>query len=97
MSVADSHFKFKLKSRVTAKVANNYHNDRRYRAIGYRCIGCLRDPPITEQHELSLDTEEHIIGCLSYAHLRTNKQMDKDEHVIEYFRQVIAQREEDWG
>ena len=97
LNVPDSRFKFKLKSRVTAKIANNCHNDKRFKAIGYRCIGCLRDQPIRENHEISLDTEEHILNCNSYSHLRLNKQMDRDTHIIEYFRQVIALREEDWG
>ena len=97
LSVSDSRFKFRLKSRVTAKVANNYHNDKRFKAIGYRCIGCLRDQPIRDDFEISLDTEEHILNCNSYSHLRLNKQMDIDTHVIEYFRQVIALREKDWG
>ena len=97
LSVADSRFKFKLKSRETQKVANNQHNNPRYKAIGYRCIGCLRDKSITDEHEISLDTEEHILVCDSYAFLRQNKLMSQDTHVIQYFRQVIAQREEDWG
>ena len=86
-----------MKSRLTARGANTFHGDRRFKAIGYRCIGCLRDKPITEQLDLSYDTEEHITCCDSYAFLRLNNPMSTDEQVIQYFKDVISLREKDWG
>ena len=97
LTVANSKFLFKMKSRLTARVANNFHGDRRFKAIGYQCIGCLRDKPITEQLDLSYDTEEHITRCDSYAFLRLNNPMSTDEQVIQYFKDVISLREKDWG
>ena len=56
-------------------------------------MGCLTNGPITGQ--LSLDTEEHILSCDSYADLREDKSMDDDQDIITYFQQVIERREKD--
>ena len=93
LSVKASRFKFKLVSRMTPRVANNFKNDKRFKAIGWACVGCLSNGPITGQ--LPLDTEEHILLCGSYADLRENKSMDSDQDIITYFQQVIERREKD--
>ena len=43
----------------------------------------------------SLDSQEHILWCPAYGHLRENKNLDIDKDLTRYFKQVLLLRD-DW-
>ena len=40
-----------------------------------------------------IDSQTHIVHCVSYKHLREGKDLEEDKDLVKYFRDVIALRE----
>ena len=43
---------------------------------------------------VSRDTEEHIMACKFYAKFRQNLNLETDKGLVEFFRRVINDREQ---
>ena len=83
MTLADAKMKFALRCKMTRTIQMNFKGDPRYRENKWKCVGCGE-----------IDSQEHVISCSAYAHLRTDKDLKKDIDIIKYFKQVIAIRED---
>ena len=77
----DARLRFAIRSRITKTVKNNFKGNHEYRKFDWKCIDCDK-----------LDTQEHILGCPSYEHLRKDKNLQNDSDLVQYFRQVINMR-----
>jgi len=67
---------------MTRTVQMNFKGDRHFAANKWRCVSCgLRD------------TQEHLLQCSGYSHLRQNKNLSNVADLIEYFRSIIRERD----
>ena len=72
---------FRLRSRVF-KCKMNQSSERRNRESLWKCSGCG-----------CVDSQSHIIHCVAYQDLRTGKNLDSDQDVARYFKEVLRIRE----
>ena len=82
LNLVDARMKFALRSRMTKSVMMNYKGVPEFKKIGWKCETCGE-----------LDTQEHILVCPLYKHLRAEKVLSNDKDVVDYFRQVIQIRD----
>ena len=47
-----------------------------------RCQGCM----------LEVDTQSHVFQCMEYEDLRGDMDLEKDEDMVKYFREVLKRR-----
>ena len=78
LNLPDARLKFGIRAKMTRTVQMNYKGEPRFMQNGWKCNDCLLP-----------DTQEHIIRCPSYQHLRTGKDLASDKHLVEYFRNII--------
>ena len=81
MNSEDARLRFAIRSRMTMTVKNNLKGNHEYRKSDWKCTDCDR-----------IDTQEPIIGCPSYKHLRKGKNLQNYSDLVQYFRQVINMR-----
>ena len=82
LNLPDARLRFATRSKMTKSVQMNFKGDPKCARNLWKCQDCLTP-----------DTQEHILRCPSYLHLRTNKDMKKDKDLVDYFRKVISIRE----
>ena len=75
--------KFRLRSKMTKTVKMNYPSDKGYKADLWSCWHCP-----------SLDTQSHIMTCPAYQQFRENRNLDNDQELVKFFRQVIQLRDD---
>ena len=106
LNIQQARLQFKINSKMTPKVASNFHRDQKYRAIDYLCVGCSVARGSQEASvggagkgegggsklNKSIDCEDHIIRCLSYLDLRQNLDLDVQSDMLKYFQLVIDRR-----
>ena len=69
-------------------VAGNYSHNRKYEPTGWQCQACTLQVR---------EDQDHLGRCQGYADLRQGLDLDADEDLVEFFRQVMARRErEGW-
>ena len=66
-------------------VAGNYSHHTKYEATGWLCQAC--DLHIRED-------QDHITQCKGYSDLLQGRNMDDDKELVEFYRLVMARREE---
>ena len=66
-------------------VAGNYSHHTKYEATGWLCQAC--DLHIRED-------QDHITQCKGYTDLLHGRNMDDDKELVEFYRLVMARREE---
>ena len=96
LTINKSRLQFKLNSKMTPKIASNFHRDPKYREIDYLCVGCSvgtggREDSSGELNR-NIDTEDHVTRCLGYADLRQNLDLDSQSDLLTYFQLVIDRR-----
>ena len=74
--------KFRLRSFMTKTVKMNFPSDKIYKLQLWKCWHCD-----------NIDTQSHIRHCPAYEHLRLGKDMNNDNELVTYIKQVIAFRE----
>ena len=82
MNLADARLRFSLRAKMTRTVMMNFKAVPEFKKKGWKCEACGE-----------LDTQEHIMVCPSYLHLRSDKVLSNDTDVVEYFGQIIHIRE----
>ena len=82
MNLADARLRFSLRAKMTRTVMMNFKAVPEFKKKGWKCEAFGE-----------LDTQEHIMVCPSYLHLRSGKVLSNDTDVVEYFRQIIHIRE----
>ena len=78
----DARQKFRLRSFMTKTVKMNFQSDIAFKKQLWKCSHCP-----------NIDTQSHIRHCPAYEHLRIGKNFDNDQHLVRYYKQVIAVRE----
>ena len=109
LNTQSARLQFKLNSKMTPRVASNFHRDPKYRAIDYLCVGCsvakesqggsagvgggeARAGEGGVTLNKSIDSEDHILRCLSYLDLRENLDLNLQSDILKYFQLVIDRR-----
>ena len=82
MSLSDARLKFALRTRMTRSIQTNFKGDPTFARNKWRCVGCGE-----------IDSQEHVVICREYEGLRRGKNMNSDEDIVKYFREVISLRE----
>ena len=67
---------------MTRTVQTNFKGDRHFAANKWKCVLCGLN-----------DTQEHLLHCSGYSHLRQNKNLSNVGDLIEYFRNIIKERD----
>ena len=82
LNLPEARMKFALRSKMTRTVQMNFKGDTGYTRNHWKCDDCYMP-----------DTQEHIIRCPSYQHLRTGKDLSSDKDLVQYFRNVLSLRD----
>ena len=82
LNVNDARLKFRIRSKMVKTVALNFSSDKKFSSKLWQCTHCDR-----------IDSQSHILACISYKQLREGKNLYSDKDLIQYFREVIALRE----
>ena len=82
LNLPDARLKFGIRAKMTRTVQMNYKGVPNFTQNRWKCKDCWTP-----------DTQEHIIRCPSYQHLRIGKNLSSDKDLVEYFRKVIQIRE----
>ena len=92
MTVPQARLRLKIHARMTPRVATCFPSDPRYKERQLQCLACRQAGVVVDQR--SKDTEEHIIQCEFYSHLRDGLDLGTDFGIVAYFQRVISQRAE---
>ena len=65
------------------KFKYNYKNDPINKASLWNCDSC----------QSAIETQVHILWCPAYSELRQGKDINNDDHLIEYIQRVLKMRE----
>ena len=82
LNLADARLRFSLRAKMTKTVQMNFKGDKKYTQNQWKCQDC-KIP----------DTQDHIVRCPAYQHLRIDKNLSNDKDLVSYFRKVIQIRE----
>ena len=63
-------------------IALNFSSDAKFSSRLWQCAHCEK-----------IDSQIHILSCVSYKHLREGKNLYSDRDLVAYFREVVALRE----
>ena len=80
LNLPEARMKFALRSKMTVQM--NFKGGPTYTRNHWKCQDCFTP-----------DTQEHIIRCPSYQHLRIGKDLASDKDLVEYFRKVLSIRD----
>ena len=65
-------------------VAGNYSHNNKYQATGWQCQACVLQVR---------EDQDHLSVCQGYSDLRQDLDLENDNDLVEFFRQVMARRE----
>ena len=82
LNLADARLRFSLRAKMTKTVQMNFKGDKKYTQNQWKCQDCQIP-----------DTQDHIVRCPAYQHLRIDKNLSNDKDLVSYFRKVIQIRE----
>ena len=74
--------KFAIRTKMTKTVKLNFKNDPLNKKKLWMCDDCS-----------SVDSQEHILWCPAYGHLRQEKNLEDDKDLTRYFQQVLQLRD----
>ena len=82
LTPSQARLKFRLNSFMTKTVKMNFSSNPKFVKSLWTCWHCDK-----------IDTQSHIMHCDSYESLRVDKNLDNDQELVKYFKQVIKLRE----
>ena len=82
--IEDSRIIVQSKSKMMRTVKMNYKNNPKYIQANWTCSGCSL-----------VDIMEHLLWCDSYSHLRVGLNLDNDNDLAGYYRNILKIRVED--
>ena len=77
----DSRLIFQSRCKMMKTVKMNFKSNPKFIQEQWRCSGCLL-----------LDSQEHLLSCAGYAHLRVGRDLDKDSDLVAYYRSIFKLR-----
>ena len=83
-NMSDARLIFKSICKMMQTVKMNFKNDLKFMKDSWACSGCsLRD------------SQEHLLWCSAYAHLREGLSLDSDRDLESYYRNILRLRNEE--
>ena len=82
MTLEDARVNYKIRSQML-EVKYNYSHDPRFTKDLCKCDSC----------ESAIDTQSHILWCPSYSELRAGKDINNNEDLINYIKNVMKTRQ----
>ena len=82
LNLTDARLRFALRTKMTKTVQMNFKGEKKYINNQWKCLDCQIP-----------DTQDHIVRCPTYQHLRIDKNLSDDKDLVSYFRKVIQIRE----
>ena len=82
LNLQSARTKFAIRTKMTKTVKLNYKNDPSNKNKLWMCDDCS-----------SVDSQEHILWCPAYGHLRLEKNLEDDRDLTRYFQQVLQLRD----
>ena len=82
MKLRDARTMFRNRTRMLP-VKMNMKSNEKFAKNSWKCDDCQR-----------MDSQSHILWCPSYAPLRQNRDLEKDEDLVHFFQDVFKIREE---
>ena len=83
LSMQDARLYFQSQCKMLSKVKMNFKNNPSYSKVQWKCSGCSK-----------IDSQEHLLWCPRFAHLRIDKNLDTNSDLVKYYRQIINLRED---
>ena len=80
LSVYEARTIFKHKTSMTQFVKLNFKGVKKYKA-GWKCNECT-----------NLDSEEHLLWCYGYRHLRENINLENEKELSQYLHKIFLKR-----
>ena len=81
LSVYESRTIFKHKTSMPQFVKLNYKGTKRYREEGWKCDECS-----------NLDSEDHLLWCSGYEHMRENLDLENEKDLSKYLHRIYLKR-----
>ena len=81
LSVYEARTIFKHKTSMTQFVKLNFKGVKKYKAEGWKCNECS-----------NLDSEEHLLWCHGYRHLRVNINLENEKELSQYLHKIFLKR-----
>ena len=82
LTPSQARMKFRLNSFMTKTVKMNFSSNPKFVKSLWTCWHCDQ-----------IDTQSHIMHCDKYESFRLDKNLDNDQELVSYFKQVIKLRE----
>ena len=82
LNLQSARTKFAIRTKMTKTVKLNFKNDPSNKKKLWMCDDCS-----------SVDSQEHILWCPAYGHLRQEKNLEDDKDLTRYFQQVLKLRD----
>ena len=82
MTLTDAKLNFAIRTQMVRTVQANFKGEPMYKKNNWKCVGCGK-----------LDTQEHVLRCHAYKHLRIGSSLENVMERVQYFRSVISIRE----
>ena len=79
-SLKDVRDTFRARTQLVEGIKGNFKN--RHRNSDLQCQGCKSVE----------DTQLHVLVCAAYGDLRVGKDLEKDDDMVDYFREVVRRR-----
>ena len=90
MNVHNARMQFKIKASMIPTVRMQYMNDPVFARQLWTCPDCA-DPQDTCGGKM--DSMAHVLDCPAHEDIREDLDMESDEGVVEYFKEVVKRRE----
>ena len=91
MNVIDARLLFKVKTKMLPTVQMNFVSDEGFSKNLWTCSGCF-NPSLPSLLHGQRDTQQHILSCSGYVHLRMGRNLECEKDLVDHFRDVIRLR-----
>ena len=79
--ISDCRLQFRIRTNMVELKANMKG---RHKDGDYSCLGC--------EEKASIENQSHVIRCPAYADIRNGLNLERNEDLVKYFRQVMLIR-----
>ena len=84
LNVDEARTKFRIRTSMVQSVKMNFPSDPQFKREMWEC-----------QHCSCIDTQSHIIlSCPAYNEIRTNKNLENDKDLVQFFKEVLEMRDD---
>ena len=88
LNTADARLRFKIASHMAPTIKMNFMSNDKFTLELWTCPGCA----VPGDAKGARDSQVHVLQCEAYKEMREGKNLDCDEDLVEYYRNVINVR-----